>query len=113
MAVRDHGLFRKLDSPPPDAAMGGCYVTHDTGPCVDTGVLIEFEGTLCLSVNTIKELAEVAGMSVNEEGIQLEIDNATLQQACENLRAQVADLESQLEAVGLAVARAANIKATK
>jgi hypothetical protein len=70
MATREHGLFRLLDHPAPDAAKGGCYVTYGTGPCVDTGVLIEFEGTLTLSTGTIKELAEVAGLHGRRRGVR-------------------------------------------
>lgn len=111
MATRDHGLFRKLDHPAPDAAKGGCYVTYGTGPCVDTGCLIDFEGTLTLSLGTIKELAEVAGFSVNEEGEELEKDNAFLKQRLAEKENEVAELSNQLDAVGLAVAHAANIPA--
>lgn len=98
MAVREHGLFRLLDRPAPDAAKGGCYVTYGTGPCVDTGVLIAFEGTLTLSVGTIKELAEVAGFSVDAEAIQHEKDIAFLTQENQRLHALNKELRSELDA---------------
>jgi hypothetical protein len=103
MATREHGLFRRLDTPAPDAAQGGCYVSHGTGPCVDTGVLIEFEGTLTLSVNTIRELAEVAGFSVDAEALQHEEDIAHLQHRVEELEAENAGLREDLNAVGRAI----------
>lgn len=107
MAVREHGLFRRLDTPASDAAQGGCYITHDAGPCVDTGILVYGEGTLTLSCNTIRELAEVAGFSVNEEAVQLEVDNANLEEENARQREEIAELNQQLVAVGLAIAHAA------
>jgi hypothetical protein len=112
MAVRKHSLFRRLDHPAPDAAKGGCYVSYGNGPCVDTGVLIDFEGTLTLSINTIKELAEVAGFSVNEEGEALEVENAEQAHRITELEAQLQEANDQLDAVGLAVAHAAQVRAT-
>jgi hypothetical protein len=105
MATREHGLFRRLDTPAPDAALGGCYVTHGTGPCVDTGVLIEFEGTLTLSVHTIRELAEVAGFSVDAEAVQNEQDIAHLTKRVAELEVENTGLRSDLDAVGRAIAR--------
>jgi hypothetical protein len=107
MAVRKHGLFRRCDHPSPDVAKGGCYYTYSTGPGVDTGILIDFEGTLYLSLNTIKELAEVAGFSVNEEAEQLERDNAFLTQRVLELEGKLLNAEEQLTAVGVAVSYAA------
>lgn len=107
MAVREHGLFRKLDTPAPDAALGGCYITHDTGPCVDTGVLVEFEGTLTLSLNVIRELAEVAGFSVDAEALENERVISEQQRQIEVLTVDRNELRDQLDAVGVAVARAA------
>jgi hypothetical protein len=111
MAVREHGLFRLVDHPSPDVAKGGCYYSYDTGPGVDTGILIDFEGTLFFSLNTIKEMAEVAGFSVNEEAAQLEHDLAFLAAEVERQNVVIVDLSAQLEAVGLAVAHAANVQA--
>jgi hypothetical protein len=113
VTIRDHGLFRRLDTPAPDAAQGGCYVSHDTGPCVDTGILVETEGTLTLSLNVIKELAEVAGFSVNEEGEELERINAEQEHFINQLTDECAELRSQLDAVGLAVAHVAGIQAAQ
>ena len=106
MAIREHGLFRALDHPAPDAAQGGCYISHDTGPCVDTGVLVYGEGTLTLSSTTIRELAEVAGFTVID-GLVLEADLAHAQYHVERLTIERDDLRAQLDAVGLAVAHAA------
>jgi hypothetical protein len=111
MATREHGLFRLLDHPAPDAAKGGCYVTYGTGPCVDLGVLIEFEGTLTLSTGTIKELAEVAGFTVDDEAFALEKRCAELELQNQLLTAERNELREQLDAVGLAVAHAAQIPA--
>lgn len=105
MAVRKHGLFRHVERPAADVAKGGCYITGSAASGVDTGVNIDFEGTLFLSDSTIKELAEVAGYSVNEEGMQLEIDNAWLVNENERLQAEVADLETQLTLIGVAISR--------
>jgi hypothetical protein len=103
MAIREHGIFRLLERPAPDAALGGCYIYHSSGPCVDTGVLIDFEGTLTLSLVAIKELAEVAGMSVNEEGLQLEYENAWQAGRILQLEAERDTLLDQLSAIGTAV----------
>jgi hypothetical protein len=107
MAIRQHGLFRLCDRPAPDVAKGGCYFSGDAGPGVDTGILIDFEGTLYLSLNTIRELAEVAGFSVNTEALELERQNAEFQKAIADLRIENGELKSTLDAVGIAVARAA------
>jgi hypothetical protein len=103
MTIREHGLFRRLDHPAPDAAQGGCYYSHGTGPCVDTGILIETEGTLTLSLNTIQELAEVAGFSVNTEGEALEAENAHLLHRIIELETENAELNEILIGVGRAV----------
>ena len=104
MATRDHGLYRRLDTPAPDAAQGGCYITHDTGPCVDTGVLIFTEGTLTLGLRTILELAEVAGFSVNEEGEALEAENEHLKRELRVVQERNAELEDTLRGFAKAIA---------
>jgi hypothetical protein len=111
MATRSHGLFRAVPHPAGDVAHGGCYIYGGGGPGVDTGVLIDFEGTLFLGNTAIRELAEVAGMSVNEEGAALERENAFLTQRCSELVDQIRDLNEQLDAVSVVLARAQ--KATK
>lgn len=111
MATRKHGLYRRLDHPAQDAAKAACYLTGSSGPCVDTGVLIEFEGTLTISLSALKELAEVAGFSVNEEGEQQEAEIEWLHKTVTDLEAKITDLEEQLEAVGQAITRAQTAKA--
>jgi hypothetical protein len=106
MATRSHGLFRQVPRPAADAAKGGCYVYGTTGPGVDTGVLIDFEGTLYLSNTAIIEMAEVAGFSLNEDGAQLEVRNAFLEHENEKLRGELAELNEQLDAVAITMARA-------
>ena len=106
MATRTHGLYRRLDHPAADAAHGACYLSGDAGPCVDTGVSIYMEGSLTLSVNAIRELAEVAGFSVDAEAVEHEHQLAEQEHLIAQLREQNADLLEQVEAVGLAVARA-------
>jgi hypothetical protein len=108
MAVRQHGLFRRLDRPANDTAHSGCYVDGSAGPGVDTGTYIDFEGTLFLSLNTIKELAEVAGFSVNAEGEALEREVEWLKHQNQQQAALLSTANEQLDAVGLAVAHAAN-----
>lgn len=110
MAIRQHGLFRLCDRPSPDVAKGGCYYTGDAGPGVDTGILIDFEGTLYLSLNTIRELAEVAGFSVDAEALANEQQIAWLTQQNAELTTERANLIEQLSAVGVAVALAAQVK---
>lgn len=108
MALDTHPLFRLVDTPGPDTAHGGCYYSGVTGPGVDTGILIEFEGTLFLSLNTIKEIAEVAGFRVNEEGIELEKRVAELTKIGIDLNLQLEQVEKQLadanRIIGAAVA---------
>lgn len=108
MATRTNGLFTKVDRPLPGSAKGGCYIWGSAGPGVDTGVLIDFEGTLYLGNAAIKELAECAGFSLNEEGLQLEYDNAHLQRKVAELASKNADLEDQLNGVSALLAR--NVK---
>jgi hypothetical protein len=96
--------------PPPDAAMGGCLVYGTQGPCVDTGVLIDFVGTVVLSLQAVQELAEVAGFSVNAEGVELEERNAFLEHENERLRTELKELNDQLDAVAVTFARARHEK---
>ena len=103
MAIRQHALFRRVDTPPPDVAKGGCYYSFDTGPGVDTGILIDFEGTLFLSLNTIKELAEVAGFSVNAEGEAQEQEVEWLKRRVAELEEENAAYVENLKAVGAAI----------
>ena len=63
MAQREHGLYRLLERPAQDAAHGGCYIEGAQGACVDTGILIENEGTLTIGLHALVELCEVAGFS--------------------------------------------------
>lgn len=107
MALTSHALFRRLDEPAPDAAKAGCYIYGDRGPCVDTGVDVYMEGTLTLSVGAIKEMAEIAGFRVNEEGRDLEVRNAELERQVGDLQAEIAELLAELQAVGSVVRRAA------
>ena len=37
MATRKHAIYRRLDTPPGDAARQSCYLTGSGGACVDTG----------------------------------------------------------------------------
>jgi len=110
MATREHGLYRLLERPANDAAHGGCYITGSQGPCVDTGILIEQEGTLTIGLNALVELCEVAGFSFNAEARKLEENLAHAQQASLLLIEENRELRSQLDAVGVAVAYAANNK---
>jgi hypothetical protein len=94
-----------VDRPPADVAKGGCYLNGSATAGVDTGVNIDFEGTLFLSNSAIKELAEVAGFSVNEEGIELERRNAELEHEIEELKALVTAQDEELQAVAIVFAR--------
>ena len=108
MATRIHGLYRKYDRPPNDAALGGGYLDGSQGPGVDTGVLVAYEGTLCLSVNSLKELCEVAGFSFDAEAIKLEQNSAHQLRTIELLTAKNIDMRKQLDAVGAAVSYGAS-----
>lgn len=110
MATRTHALYRLIDRPQEDAAHGGCYLTGSQGQCIDTGVLIDQEGTLTISVAALQELCEVAGFSFNAEGIRLEEEVARLGAQIVDLSTERDDLRDQLDAVGIAVARAAGKK---
>jgi len=68
--------------------------------------LIDFEGTLCLSLNTIREMAEVAGFSVNTEAEQLERDNAFLINEVAKLTTQVSELHAIIDGFAKAIAHA-------
>lgn len=107
MAIRSHALYRRYDTPPGDAAKGACYLTGSAEAGVDTGILVEFEGDLCISLNALRELCEVAGWSFNQEAEQLEADNTFLTAANISLHEQLAEALGHLEAVGLAMAHAA------
>lgn len=110
MATRQHALFRLVDRPSPDVAHEACYVYGTAGAGVDTGVIIEFEGTLFLSLAAVKEMAEVAGFSVNEEGQALEVENANLQHQLAEAIAERDDANEQLRVLGGVLARAASKK---
>lgn len=110
MAIREHGLFRRCEAPSPDVAKGGCYYSGDAGPGVDTGILIEFEGTLYFGLNAIREMAEVAGFTLDTEGIETQRRLAEAQYDIALYQWKVAELEASLNAVGIAVALAAQPK---
>lgn len=97
MAITDHPLFRKLDTPADDAAMAGCYVYHTTGPCIDTGINIYMEGQLTLGLQALREMCEVAGFRFNAEGEDLERENAELQHSLAERDARIAELEELLD----------------
>ena len=107
MATREHGLYRLYQRPPNDAALGGGYLDGSQGSGVDTGVLVAYEGTLCLSLNSLVELCEVAGFSFNAEARRLEENLAHAQEANRLLIAENAEMRSQLDVVGLAMLHAA------
>jgi recombinational DNA repair protein (RecF pathway) len=108
MALTSHGLYRKLSRPANDTAMSACYVCHKATAGVDLGVYISFEGSLFLCLNCIREAAEIAGFRVNAEGEQLEREVEWLKVQTQQLTSQLSDANEQLDAVGLAVAHAAN-----
>jgi endonuclease IV len=68
-------------------------------------VLIEFEGTLTLSLEAIKELAEVAGFSVNEEALELERDIAHLTAENARLTTEAAGYRDIIEGFGKVIAK--------
>lgn len=107
MATRTHGLYTRLDHPSYQHANESCLVTGTTGPGVDLGIDLEGYGGVYLSLNVIKEIAEVAGFSVNEEGKALEEENAHLQHDLAVHQWAVALLEEELDAVSRLIARAA------
>lgn len=111
MATRVHALYKLLDHPASDAAKGSCYLTGTGGPCVDTGVLIDYEGSLTISVAALQEMCEVAGFSFNEEAEQLENENAYLTHKVERLVEENAELSEQLTLIGVALSRAAHVAA--
>jgi hypothetical protein len=82
-------------------------LTGAQGPCIDTGILIENEGTLTIGLNPLKELCEVAGFSFDAEATKLEQENTWLKQQRDAALTENIELRSQLDAVGLAVAHAA------
>ena len=106
MALTEHPLFRLLETPAEDAAMGGCYVYHDTGPCIDTGVNIYMEGNLTLGLQALREMCEVAGFRFNAEGTELERQVAEQQHTISERDTRIAELEELLEQDALLLARA-------
>jgi len=110
MTVRRHALFA-AGVPTYTNAKSSCYVYGTTSEGIDTGVFIEGEGVLFLGRTAVIEMAEVLGLSFNEEGAQLELDNAHLTHQVELLEARIAELESDLVAFGRAIASAARIEA--
>lgn len=96
MAITEHPLFRLLDTPAQDAAMAGCYIYHDTGPCIDTGVNIYMEGNLTIGLQALREMCEVAGFRFNAEGIELEKRVAELERELEKKDARIAELDQIL-----------------
>ena len=104
MAVRQHAIYRRLDNPPGDAARGSCYLTGQSGACVDTGADIYNEGTLVISVSAVREMAEVAGFNV-VDGVELEVRNAELERENKDLILKVNELQGELDALDKAVAR--------
>lgn len=106
MAIRSNGLFTKCDHPLPGTAMGSCYVYGTSGPGVDLGVQIEFEGSLFLSNAAIKEAAEIAGFNVLEDAVELEQENAHLTRQLAEARTQLDAANEQLDAVSVLLSRA-------
>jgi hypothetical protein len=105
MAIRHHGLFRR-GTPNYANAKAACYVYGTNTEGVDTGVFIEGEGVLFLSRLAVVEMAEVLGLSFNEEGQRLEEENAHLQHELSVVREERDAARSDLEAFGRAIARA-------
>lgn len=103
MALREHGLYRLLSEPADDAAKAGCYLTGDRGPCIDTGILVEYEGNLTISLGALREMCEVAGFSFNEEAADLEHRVAELERTNAELQRERDDLLELTKAVGRAV----------
>lgn len=107
MTIRDDGYMRHLTEPAPDAARAACYLTGSRGPCIDTGILVDFEGTLTISDAAIKQMAEVAGFSVNEDGLELEIRNAELEHNLASMTEERDQLLDDLTAIANALKTAA------
>jgi len=105
MAIRQHGLFSRT-FPGWIHAKSACYVYESNEEGIDTGIIIEGEGTLFLGRVAIQEMAEVYGFSIGEDGQKLEEENAHLIHENNTLREQVRALTSDLETFGRAIASA-------
>lgn len=105
--IRSNGLFIKT-VPQYTHAKASCYVYEMAEEGIDTGILIEGEGGLFIGRTALLEMAGVMGWSVNEEGAQLEADNAFKQREIERLTLALAEANEELDAVGILIARAAN-----
>lgn len=112
MATRKHALYRLLPTPAPDAAHGACYLTGNAGPCIDTGINIDFEGTLTISLSALKELCEVAGFSFDAEAAKLEDHNSFLLHENASLAETVREQREELDAVGRLLASAQSRQVT-
>lgn len=77
-ATRKHGLFQ-LGRPSWPHAKSACYVYETQEEGVDTGIVIEGEGVLFLSTVAIREMAEVAGLTMVDGATALEAELAYAQ----------------------------------
>ncbi len=111
MALTSHPLFRLLPTPAGDSAMGGCYIYHTQDPCIDTGVLIAYEGNLTIGLQALREMCEVAGFRFNEDGVKLEEENARLTRHLIEMTNRCGELEELLEQDAALLGKYARVQA--
>jgi hypothetical protein len=109
-SIRTHGLFSRT-MPSWQHAKSADYIYGANEEGIDTGIIIEGEGTLFLGKTSLQEMAEVMGWEVRTGWQELERDYqetiAYLEHELELSRAQVAEQEEDLRAFGKVLARAA------
>lgn len=108
MATRKHALF-KVTIPTWVHAKASCFVYETAEEGIDMGVEIDGYGALFLSRRAIKEAAEVAGFSVNEEGAALEEENAWLQHELAETQSEAKALREELDTIGKTIARSVGV----
>jgi hypothetical protein len=116
MTVRTHGLFQKT-MPSYVHAKGSDYIYGRNEVGIDTGVLIEGEGTLFLGRVALQEMGEVMGWTFVEDADEIarqyQEDLAWRDHEIKRLAEENAALTADLEAFGRALAGQARVKAAE
>jgi hypothetical protein len=90
-------MFSKLPAATYQYAKEGCYFCPNTGPLIDTGIIIEGEGILAICLTHVADMARAAGFTDPDAEVEIEQLAQLVERQAKDLTFQK-ELETSLRA---------------